>query len=182
MWTLLCQSFDGAAPLAKRVLIVCPTSLVANWDSECVKWLNGRVKTTPIAESTRADVVHSVTQFLSPRNTSHVLIISYETFRLHAVRPPHPTMPPCLVRSPQPSPPPQERFSSASACDLLICDEAHRLKNDETLTNKALDSLACRRRILLSGTPIQNHLDEFYAMVNFANPGLLGTRVEFHKK
>ena len=82
----------------------------------------------------------------------------------------------------QPSPPPQERFSSASACDLLICDEAHRLKNDETLTNKALDSLACRRRILLSGTPIQNHLDEFYAMVNFANPGLLGTRVEFHKK
>ena len=88
MWTLLCQSFDGGAPLAKRVLIVCPTSLVANWDSECVKWLNGRVKTTPIAESTRADVVSSVTQFLSPRNTSHVLIISYETFRLHAVSAP----------------------------------------------------------------------------------------------
>ena len=44
--------------------------------------------------------------------------------------------------------------------DLLICDEAHRLKNDATLTNKALDSLACRRRVLLSGTPMQNHLDE----------------------
>jgi DNA repair and recombination RAD54-like protein len=66
--------------------------------------------------------------------------------------------------------------------DLLICDEAHRLKNDETLTNKALDALTCRRRVLLSGTPIQNHLDEFYAMVNFANPGLLGNRAEFHKK
>jgi hypothetical protein len=46
------------------------------------------------------------------------------------------------------------------SCDLLICDEAHRLKNDATLTNRALDSLPCRRRILLSGTPMQNHLDE----------------------
>ncbi|EFN50501.1 hypothetical protein CHLNCDRAFT_55816, partial [Chlorella variabilis] len=39
---------------------------------------------------------------------------------------------------------------------------AHRLKNDATLTNRALDSLACRRRVLLSGTPLQNRLDEFY--------------------
>lgn len=57
-------------------------------------------------------------------------------------------------------------FSSAHAIvwcpcsDLLICDEAHRLKNDATQTNKALDSLACKRRVLLSGTPMQNHLDE----------------------
>jgi DNA repair and recombination RAD54-like protein len=40
--------------------------------------------------------------------------------------------------------------------------QAHRLKNDSTLTNRALDSLACRRRVLLSGTPLQNRLDEFY--------------------
>ena len=35
-------------------------------------------------------------------------------------------------------------------------------QNDATLTNRALDSLACRRRVLLSGTPLQNRLDEFY--------------------
>jgi len=43
----------------------------------------------------------------------------------------------------------QERFSSPSACDLLICDEAHRLKNDETLTNKVRELFAdscCKRR------------------------------------
>lgn len=101
MWTLLCQGFDGTGPLAKRVIIVCPTSLVANWDSECVKWLNGRVRTTPIAESSRADVISSVTQFLSPRNTSQVLIVSYETFRLHAVRVPPSRM---ALRSPQLTP------------------------------------------------------------------------------
>ena len=39
--------------------------------------------------------------------------------------------------------------------DLIICDEAHRLKNDATLTNQCLSQLHCRRRVLLSGTPMQ---------------------------
>lgn len=42
-----------------------------------------------------------------------VLIISYETFRLHA-----------------------DRLNVPGSCDLLLCDEAHRLKNDATLTNR----------------------------------------------
>ena len=42
-----------------------------------------------------------------------VLIVSYETFRIHA-----------------------DKFKGERSCDLLICDEAHRLKNDQTLTNK----------------------------------------------
>jgi SNF2 family DNA or RNA helicase len=46
---------------------------------------------------------------------------------------------------------------------------------------QALDSLACKRRVLLSGTPMQNHLDEFYAMVNFCNPGVLGTPSQFRR-
>ncbi len=126
-------------------------------------------------------------------NGLQVLIVSYETFRLHA-----------------------ERFKGDNACDLLICDEAHRLKNDQTLINKvcrslgrshcfqmirmaslklgngtlwqcgflllqALDSLACKRRVLLSGTPMQNHLDEFFAMVDFCNPGVLGTPSQFRR-
>jgi hypothetical protein len=40
------------------------------------------------------------------------------------------------------------------------CPQAHRLKNDATQTNRTLDGLACKRRVLLSGTPMQNHLDE----------------------
>lgn len=64
---------------------------------------------------------------------------SYETLRLHT-----------------------KRLAAAGpgACDLLICDEAHRLKNNETLTNRALSAIDCPRRVLLSGTPMQNHLDE----------------------
>ena len=158
LWTLLRQGMDGT-PTVKRALIVCPTSLVSNWDDECNKWLNGRVKTLPICDSTRAEVVSSVKSFLAPRHTAQVMIVSYETFRIHA-----------------------DRFNFDGAVDLVMCDEAHRLKNGDTLTNKALCGVPCLRRVMLSGTPMQNHLDEFYAMVSFCNPGLLGTTTEFAKK
>ena len=44
LWTLLQggHALLGGAPLARRVIICCPTSLVNNWDSECVKWLKVR--------------------------------------------------------------------------------------------------------------------------------------------
>ncbi|CAN0168310.1 unnamed protein product, partial [Ectocarpus sp. 13 AM-2016] len=96
-----------------------------------------------------------------------------------------------------------------TCCDLLICDEAHRLKNADTATNQVIDgsrlsptrsfvflivlsfleipvslargcnrtlqalsALKCRKRVLLSGTPMQNDLEEFYAMTDFTNPGV----------
>ncbi|KAL4440282.1 hypothetical protein ABPG75_003283 [Micractinium tetrahymenae] len=161
LWTLLSSPGHpllGGEPIARRVIICCPTSLVGNWDSECAKWLKGRVRTLPLCESSRDEAVASISQFLSPRNPYQVMIVSYETFRIHA-----------------------ERFRAEGTCDLLICDEAHRLKNDATLTNRALDSLACQRRVLLSGTPLQNRLDEFYAMVSFCNPGVLGSPAQFRR-
>lgn len=44
LWTLLSNGHPelGGSPLARRVIICCPTSLVSNWDSECTKWLNVR--------------------------------------------------------------------------------------------------------------------------------------------
>lgn len=51
--------------------------------------------------------------------------------------------------------------------DLVICDEAHRLKNTKIKTATALGSLAAIRRIALTGTPIQNDLTEFHAIVNW---------------
>ncbi|KAL2622526.1 hypothetical protein R1flu_002731 [Riccia fluitans] len=59
--------------------------------------------------------------------------------------------------------------------DLLVCDEAHRLKN--CAGNKTIDALLalkCPMKILLTGTPVQNDLMEFYAMLDFANKDLLG--------
>lgn len=49
--------------------------------------------------------------------------------------------------------------------DLIVCDEGHRLKNSAVQSNVILSELTTTRRIILSGTPIQNDLGEFYAMV-----------------
>jgi DNA repair and recombination RAD54-like protein len=64
---------------------------------------------------------------------------------------------------------------------LNLSLQAHRLKNADTATTQALASLATRRRVLLSGTPMQNDLEEFYAMVDFTNPGVLGTPSSFRR-
>ncbi|KAG5398287.1 hypothetical protein IGI04_020101 [Brassica rapa subsp. trilocularis] len=155
LYTLLCQGFDGT-PMVKKAIIVTPTSLVSNWEAEIKKWVGDRIQLIALCESTRDDVLSGIDSFTRPRSALQVLIISYETFRMHS-----------------------SKFGQTGSCDLLICDEAHRLKNDQTLTNKALASLTCKRRVLLSGTPMQNDLEEFFAMVNFTNPGSLGDASHF---
>lgn len=160
MWTLLRQGQQPGVPTAKRCIVVCPTSLVKNWESEIDKWLGGDCKCIALSESSRSDVIASIKLYLSSV-IYKVLIVSYETFRIHS-----------------------SRFTStggSSCCDLLICDEAHRLKNGDTATSKALASLPCTRRVLLSGTPMQNDLEEFFAMVDFTNPGVLGSTAHFRK-
>jgi DNA repair and recombination RAD54-like protein len=147
-------------PTAKRVIVVCPCSLVKNWDNEFVKWLGpGVVKTLALAESDRKTVEKSMDLFVRTK-MFNVLICSYETIRTHIGR----------------------LNKCQDCCDLLVCDEAHRLKNNENQTSRALNSLPVRRRVLLTGTPMQNDLQEFFAMVDFTNPGVLGTQEDFRKK
>lgn len=66
--------------------------------------------------------------------------------------------------------------------DLMICDEGHRLKNNNTNTSIALNQIKCKRRVLLTGTPIQNELAEFFALIDFVNPGILGTYSMFKRE
>lgn len=56
------------------------------------------------------------------------------------------------------------------------------MKNSENQTYQALVALNCKRRVLLSGTPIQNDLLEYFSLVHFVNQGLLGTAQEFKKR
>lgn len=65
------------------------------------------------------------------------------------------------------------------AIDILICDEGHRLKNPATKQYSVLDRLRTYRRILITGTPIQNNLMELYACIRFLNPSLFRSDKHF---
>lgn len=64
--------------------------------------------------------------------------------------------------------------------DLVVCDEGHIIKNPKSATNKAVTQISTPKRIVLTGTPIQNNLKEYYCMVNFIKPCYLGTENEFN--
>lgn len=64
--------------------------------------------------------------------------------------------------------------------DLVVCDEGHRLKNSNSKIFNTIRRMDCRRRILLTGTPVQNNLKELYSLLDLVNPGILGTKQEFY--
>ena len=59
-------------------------------------------------------------------------------------------------------------FSPPGSVGLILCDEGHRLKNSENQTYAALKTMDAKMRVLLSGTPIQNDLLEYYSLVSKA--------------
>lgn len=160
LWTMLRQSPDCKPEIIKAI-IVCPSSLVKNWYNEFGKWLGSRVNAMAIANESKDKTTEMLTTFMANRSArcgAPVLIISYETFRLYV------------------------HILTTSEVGLVLCDEGHRLKNCENQTYTALMSLKTQRRVLLTGTPIQNDLTEYFSLLHFVNTGLLGSREEFRRQ
>lgn len=165
LWTLLRQNpHFKAGPIIANVVIICPSSLVKNWFNEINKWLGQRLNAVAIDSGQGGEAVDQILgQFGRQQSSGRkryvnpVLIVSYETFRGHA------------------------HILDNLEVGLMICDEGHRLKNMESQTYVCLRKVNCLRRIIISGTPIQNDLLEYYSLVDFVNPGMLGNPSEFRR-
>lgn len=66
--------------------------------------------------------------------------------------------------------------------DIVVLDEAQRIKNWDTKTAQAIKRLQSRYAFVLTGTPIENRIDELYSIVDFLQPGLLGPLFRFNRE
>ena len=147
----------------QRFVVVCPSSLVKNWAQEFDKWLGnvGLPKRVVVKKGGEAGL-RQIKSFntVKPNNTSEVLIISYDLFRMNATV-----------------------LENVKNMALLVIDEGHRLKNTKgSLTMTALKSLPCEARLIITATPVQNNLGDMYTLVNFVCPGVLGDLTTFRRE
>lgn len=183
VWTLLQQSEEAGKSTIQKAIITCPSSLVKNWANEfgktplyiyiyiyhccgrlinrhilLVKWLGAtRVQPLTVDVGNSKEKITAVKRWGANQGKNSILIISYESLRAYT------------------------KYLKKTSIGVLLCDEGHRLKNRESKLFQELNSLNVTRRVILSGTPIQNDLSEYYALLDFANPGLLGTPNEFRR-
>src|SRR5207253_6025679 len=66
--------------------------------------------------------------------------------------------------------------------DIVVLDEAQRIKNWSTKTTQAIKRLRSRYAFVLTGTPIENRIDELFSLMAFLEPGLLGPLFRFNRE
>lgn len=156
LWTLLKQNPEhpNEGGMIKKALIVCPVTLIANWKAEFNKWLGNERIGVFIADGSKNI---RFTDFTHGKSYS-VMIIGYEKLRTV-----------------------QDELKKGGGIDIVVADEGHRLKTAANKSAQAIRNLNTERRVILSGTPIQNDLSEFFTMVDFVNPGLLNGYNTFKK-
>ncbi|XP_043599240.1 transcriptional regulator ATRX homolog isoform X1 [Bombus pyrosoma] len=165
--TLLTHEKTGV----KTIMIVCPLSTVLNWVNEFTNWLKDIEHDIEIYEMTKLRKnIERKFQLESWQRTGGVLIIGYEMFRNLSGT--NNKMRKNIKEA-------VLQYLINPGPDVVVCDEGHLLKNEDTALSKSMKQIKTLRRIVLTGTPLQNNLIEYHCMVQFVKPNLLGTKKEF---
>lgn len=129
-------------------LVVCPTSLVPNWEAEAKKFVP-ELKTLAVSGPGRDDHFHEIPQ-------ADLVITSYALL--------------------------QRDFPDAYLgvqFDVMVLDEAQHIKNRNTNNARFAKEVECRRRLVLTGTPIENSVSDVWSIFDFLMPGYLGDYESF---
>ncbi|RKO85465.1 SNF2 family N-terminal domain-containing protein, partial [Blyttiomyces helicus] len=133
-------------------LVIVPKSTLHNWVSEFVRWV----------PSLNVFLLHGDKQGRAKLIDEHftakdfdVCITSYEM---------------CLLE--------KSNFKNI-AWQIIVIDEAHRIKNENSALSVIVRMFQCRNRLLLTGTPLQNNLHELWALLNFLLPDIFSSSEDF---
>lgn len=131
----------------QKVLIICPTSLKYQWQSEIEKF------TTASAKVIEGNYLN---RQLLYKEEGHLYKIASYHMAVNDLD---------MINEYQP--------------DLIILDEAQRIKNWQTKVSQTIKKLQSKYALVLTGTPLENKLQELYSLVQFVNPLLLGSLYNF---
>ncbi|XP_041596500.1 transcriptional regulator ATRX isoform X5 [Vulpes lagopus] len=163
---LLCDKLDFST-----ALVVCPLNTALNWMNEFEKWQEGLKDDEKLEVSELATVKRPQERsYMLQRwqEDGGVMIIGYEMYRNLAQG--------RNVKSRKL----KEIFNKAlvdPGPDFVVCDEGHILKNEASAVSKAMNSIRSRRRIILTGTPLQNNLIECVGNSNEGGRGKAGAKL-----
>lgn len=138
------KTLQAICVIRGRTLIVCPTSVLPNWENEIAKFRPG-LKTS---------LYHGPGRELDASKES-ITLTTYALLRNDA------------------------ELLQKVEWDLVILDEAQAIKNADSLTARASFALKSKWKLALTGTPIENRLEELWSQIHFTNPGLLLGRTDF---
>ncbi|XP_078433427.1 switch 2 [Wolffia australiana] len=132
------------------VLVVCPTSVIRNWENEFQEWSDFHVA---IYHGPNRDLVLEKLQ----SKGVEALVTSFDTLRIHG------------------------GILADIKWEIVVYDEAHRLKNEKSRLYKACLEIKTKRRFGLTGTIMQNKIMELFNLFDLLSPGSLGMREHFHE-
>ncbi len=151
--TLALITRDWEAKAAAPVLLVCPTSVIGNWQREAERFAPG----LPVHVHHGADRARGAA-FTKSAQRAALVLTGYAL--LHRDR--------ALF----------ERVEWRG----MVLDEAQNVKNPDSAQARAARSIAAGYRVALTGTPVENHVGDMWSLMEFLNPGMLGTLTEFRRE
>ena len=151
--SLICYIWETKRIRNKPHLIIAPKSTISNWMREFAKWAPD-LKTINLnpKQEFREDILREMRK---PGNMD-VCVTTYDA----------------LLRVPE--------LRSKFSWYLIVFDEAHKLKNTESIMIQLSRKLPSVRRLLMTGTPLQNNLTELWSLLNFMMPQLFTSAKDFN--